>query len=220
MVEPLLALEAVTLTAPEGQAVFRDLDWRLDPGERRFVPGGAGGGCTALLRLCAGLAEPDQGRVLLAGTPLGRGPQHPFLARGDLGWVPSDGGLAVNLSLLDNVALPLRYARNLGRAEAERSALSWLETAGLAPRAHQRPAVPGDRECWAASLARAGAKGSRLWLVDRPAGGLDRAAIAAAEAVLERAAADPEVSLLLVGGAWMARFGRELQVGGGRVGEP
>ena len=218
MGETLLALEAVTLTAPEGQVVFQDLDWRLERGERRFVRGGFGGGCSALLRLCAGIAEPGQGRVLLAGAPLEAGQAHPFLARGDLGWVPSDGGLAVNLTLLDNVALPLRYARNLGRGEAERTAMAWLELAGLGSRALHRPSVPGERECWAASLARAAAKGSRLWLVDRPAGGLDLASIAAAEAILERAAADPEVAMLLVGDAWMARFGQELQVGTGRVG--
>jgi ABC-type transport system involved in cytochrome c biogenesis ATPase subunit len=100
MAEPLLALEAVTLNAPEGTAVFRDLDWRLERGERGYLPGGAGGGCTALLRLCAGIAEPDGGRVLLEGVALEPGLRHPFLARGDLGWVPSDGGLSVNLTLL------------------------------------------------------------------------------------------------------------------------
>jgi putative ABC transport system ATP-binding protein len=217
MAEPLLALEAVTLTAPGGQAVFQDLDWRLERGARHFVRGGFGGGCSALLRLCAGIAEPALGRVVLAGAPLEAGRQHPFLARGELGWVPSDGGLAVNLTLLENVALPLRYARNLGRAEAEATAMAWLERAGLGSRARQRPSVPGERDCWAASLARAAAKGSRLWLVDRPAGGLDLASVAAAEAILECAAADPEVTLLLVGGAWMARFGTELLVGNGRV---
>ena len=64
MPEPLLALEAMTLAAPEGAMVFQDLDWRLERGARRYAPGGAGGGCTALLRLCAGIAAPDRGRIL------------------------------------------------------------------------------------------------------------------------------------------------------------
>jgi len=137
--------------------------------------------------------------------------------------VPSDGGLAVNLSLLENVALPLRFAQNLGRIEAERSALAWLEQAGLGPWANQRPSVPGGPENWVASLARAAAKASRLWLVDRPAGGLDAASIQAAERILGQAAQDPEVTILLVGGAWMSALGRELSIGEGRVysgGEP
>ena len=56
MPEPILALEAVTLVAPEGRDVFRNLDWKLDRGARFHARGGAGGGCTALLRLCAALA--------------------------------------------------------------------------------------------------------------------------------------------------------------------
>ncbi|MGA2079853.1 MAG: ATP-binding cassette domain-containing protein [Holophaga sp.] len=218
MPEPLLALEAVTLTAPEGRPVFRDLDWRLDRGGRFHVRAGSGGGCTALLRLCAGIAEPDRGRVVLDGVPLSPDLHHPFLARGALGWVPSDGGLTVNLTLLDNVVLPLRFVLGQGRAAAERTALELLEQAGLGPQARQRPAVPGDRVSWLVSLARAAAKGSRLWLVDRPAGGLDAASIRAAGDLLERAAQDPDVTLLMVGGDWMSRFGDELQVGNGSVG--
>jgi ABC-type transporter Mla maintaining outer membrane lipid asymmetry ATPase subunit MlaF len=217
MPEPLLALEAVTLLAPEGRAVFTGLDWKLARGARFHAKGGAGGGCTALLRLCAGIAEPDSGRVVLDGVPLDPGATHPFLQRGHLGWVPSDGGLAVNLSLLQNVALPLRFAQNLGSKEAERTALGWLERAGLGARAHQRPAVPGDRESWVASLARAAAKGSRLWLVDRPAGGLDAASIQAAEEILGQASQDPDVTLLVVGGTWMSSPGLDLTIGNGRV---
>jgi ABC-type lipoprotein export system ATPase subunit len=74
-----------------------------------------------------------------------------------------------------------------------------------------------------ASLARAAAKGSRLWLVDRPAGGLDMASIQAAERILGQAAQDPEVTILVVGGTWLSSMGRELNVGNGRVfagGEP
>jgi predicted ABC-type transport system involved in lysophospholipase L1 biosynthesis ATPase subunit len=197
--------------------VFQNLDWTLARGARFHAKGGSGGGCTALLRLCAGIAEPDQGRVVLDGAPLEAGVPHPFLRGGHLGWVPSDGGLAVNLSLLQNVALPLRFAQNLGQREAERTALAWLEQAGLGPRAHRRPAVPGDRESWVASLARAAAKGSRLWLVDRPAGGLDADSIEAADRILGLAAQDPEVTLLLVGGTWMSGLGLDLTIDNGRV---
>ena len=217
MPEPILALEAVTLLSPEGRAVFRDLDWELPRGARFQARGGAGGGCTALLRLCAGIAEPNAGRVLLDGAPIEPGAHHPYLRRGLLGWVPSDGGLAVNLTLLENVALPLRFAQNLDRQEAERRAFDWLERAGLGPLARKRPAVPGDRDSWVASLARAAAKGSRLWLVDRPAGGLDLASIQAAELILSQAGLDPEVTIVLVGGAWMPSLGQELHIGNGRV---
>jgi len=215
---PLLALEAVTLVSPEGRSVFRDLHWQLSRGARFHAQSGAGGGATALLRLCAGLAEPDAGRVLLDGVPLSaEGPLHPFLARGALGWVPSDGGLAANLTLLENVMLPLRFALGLGRHAAERAARTWLEQAGLDQQLQERPAASDHRASWMTGLARAAAKGSRLWLVDRPLGGLDAAAALAAEAILDAAARDPEVTLVLVGGAWRSGLGRELSIGGGQV---
>jgi molybdate transport system permease protein len=153
--------------------------------------------------------------VVLDGVPLDpeRG-SHPFLTRGDLGWVPSDGGLLVNHSLLENVALPLRFARNLGKAEASRKAQEWLERVGLGAQAHQRPHVPGDGQAWLASLARAAARSPQLWLVDRPGGSLDAPSRIAARAVLEEAAGDPEVTLVLVGADWV---GEELSIEDGRV---
>jgi ABC-type lipoprotein export system ATPase subunit len=217
MPEPILALEALTLVAPDGRTVFQDLDWRMARGERYRLLGGAGSGCTALLRLCSGIGEPDAGRVVLDGAPLGIHRHHPFLARGDLGYVPSDGGLAVNLSLLENIALPLRYVRNQDRAEAERAALALLEAAGLGARARKRPVEPGDREAWLVSMLRAAARRPRLWLVDRPTGGMDAATIKASLYILGKVAEDADVSMLVVGGEWMPGLGGELRVAGGKV---
>jgi len=218
MPEPLLALEGVTLTAPDGRLVFEGLDFQLARGARFHLEGGLGTGATALLRLCAGLAAPDRGRVVLDGKVLDLDAlDHPFLHAGALGWVPTDGGLAVNLTLLDNVALPLRFALNLSRGEAADQAHRWLDEVGLGRVADQRPRVPADRVSWLASLARAGAKGSRLWLVDRPAGGLDAASIKAARDILGQAAQDPDVTMVTVGDAWMAALGDALKIEDGRL---
>ena len=212
----LLALEGITLVAPDGRTVFEDLDWQLERGARYHLQGGLGNGASALLRLCAGLARPQQGRVLLDGVPLDLDSlDHPYLNAGALGWVPTDGGLAVNLTLLDNIALPLRFSLLLEREEAEGRAAQWLELAGLTRLARTRPRVPADRTCWLASLARAGAKASKLWLVDRPAGGLDPASLHGARTMLERAAQDPETTLVMVGGEWMSALGMPLGIDDG-----
>lgn len=214
----LLALEGVTLEAPDGRTVFEDLTWRVERGGRVRLREGLGNGATALLKLCAGLIRPRSGRVVLDGVPLDpEGPAHPFAAAGLLGWVPTDGGLAANLTLLENAALPQRFARNVPREAAEAEAARWLALAGLAPLQGKRPAIPADRVCWLASLARAGAKGSTLWLVDRPAGGLDAASRTAARAVLEAAGRDPAATLVLVGGDWMAGLGEALRIEDGRI---
>lgn len=218
MPEPLLALEGVTLASPDGRTVFEGLDWRLEKGARWHLQGGLGTGATALLRLCSGLARPQAGRVLLDGMEVDVDAlSHPYINSGDLGWVPTDGGLAVNLTLLDNVALPLRFARKAGRDEARDEAMRWLERAGLERSAAARPRIPADRASWMTALARAGAKGSKLWLVDRPAGGLDSGSRRAAHAMLEWAARDPETTLVLVGDDWMGDLGSELRIEDGRL---
>jgi ABC-type ATPase involved in cell division len=218
MPEPLLTLEGVTLLSPEGLPVFQALDWRLEAGARFHLQGGQGNGASAFLRLCCGIARPETGTVLLEGAPLASATgRHAFLDRGALGYVPSDGGLAVNLSLLDNVALPLRFALNQGRAEAQACAEHWLDQAGLLALARQRPHVPGDGQSWLASLARAAAKQPRLWLVDRPAGGLDARSLRAALGLLEQVGQDPGVTMVLVGEDWMGALGRPLSLEDGRV---
>jgi len=218
MPSPLIALEGVTLLAPDGHPVFEDLDWEVAAGSRHYLSGGQGNGATALLRLWAGLARPVKGRILLDGLPLDLDAlNHPYINAGKLGWVPTDGGLAVNLTLLANVALPLRFALHVGREEAEDQANLWLERAGLARLAGSRPRIPPDRTCWLTALARAGAKGSRLWIVDRPPGALDGPSLRAARGILELAAQDAATTLVLVGGEWMSALGTEFRIDEGRL---
>jgi len=220
MSDALLALEGVTLRSPEGHLVFEGLDWRLQRGQRFHLKGVRGGGASAFLRLCCGIADPEAGRMVLDGAPLTSSyAPHPFLERGALGYVPSDGGLAVNMPLLGNVALPLRFALNLGRDEAEAEARRWLAKAGLLEAAHLRPRVPADTQAWLTSLARAVAKRPALLLVDRPPGGLEEPQRLAARDLLTEGGQDPAVAMILVGGAWLADLGRPMTIIESRVTE-
>ena len=218
MPETLLALEGVILRSPEGHLVFQDLNWQLPRGGRFHLKGVRGGGATAFLRLCCGIAEPEAGQVVLEGVALPAPyARHPFLERGALGFVPSDGGLAVNQSLQDNVALPLRFALQQGKEEAADNARLWLERVGLLELARQRPRVPADTQSWLASLARAAARKPDLWLVDRPSGGLDDASLQAARNLLLQCGADPSVTMVFVGGDWLADLGEPLLIIESRV---
>lgn len=164
-----LRFRQVYLRSPEGEDVFQDLDWTLPQGGRvRLDPGGASG-ATALLRLAAGLATPETGEVLLEGVAHRAGGfHHPSLALGRVGWVPTNGGLLVNQSLLANVALPLRAVGGLPRATAEAEARLWLDRAGLLACADRRPHAMDPVQGWLTALARTAASRPAIWLVDRP----------------------------------------------------
>lgn len=164
-----LAFRSIVLRSPEGEPVFQGLSWELPKQHRiRLDPGGAPG-ATALLRLATGLAVPERGEVLLEGQPhRGGGSMHSSLALGRVGWVPTHGGLLVNLSLLANVALPLRAVGGLPRATAEAEARLWLKKAGLLAVADRRPHTLDPVQAWLTALARTAASRPALWLVDRP----------------------------------------------------
>lgn len=198
----LVWIEGVSLVSRDGRQIFRNLDWNLPEGARMRIHASPGDGASALLRLCAGLADPDQGRVVLDGLPLGpHSFAHPFLKQGGIAWVPRDGGLLVNLSLRANVALPLRFLRGHTRLRADELAQGELEAAGLGLRAEDRPHALDPRERWLGALVRAKASEGRLWLVDVPPAPLDAQQRASAARLLGDAAATGGTSFVIIGQA-------------------
>ena len=198
----IVRIEGVSLESIEGRMVFQNLDWSLAAGGRARIYAPSGAGATALLRLCAGLADPQEGRVILDGVPLS--PYafgHPFLKQGGIGWIPKDGGLLVNQSLCANVALPLRFLRGHPRARAEEIAMAWLESAGLAAHACDRPHALEPVERWLGALVRAAASEASLWLLNQPPSSLDQRERSQVERILQHAGANPETAFVIVGNA-------------------
>ena len=200
MPEPLVAFEEVALTSPGGRLLLAGVDWTLGRGERVRIAGGRGSGATLLLRLCAGLAHPQLGRVVLAGVP--HHPlrfDHPYLRRGAVGWVPQEGELISNLTLLQNVALPLRFVLGRSQEEADETAFALLSRLGLGAGAGQRPDALTRQERKLGALARSALAGAELWLVDRPLEGMDGGERERALELLREGLAPPGATLLIAG---------------------
>lgn len=198
----VLRLKGVSLADAEGRPVFRGLSAALPARLRVRLHADSGGGATAFLRLCAGLAHPFEGRVILGDAPLDpHAFRHPFLGHGLLGWVPTEGGLLANQTLRTNLALPLRFLRGLRRAEAEAQAEAALAAAGLGPLAGLRPHGLDPKERWLGALARAAVLGPALWLVDRPPAELDPQEAAAADRLLQEGPGGEAAGLFALGAA-------------------
>lgn len=206
MADPLLVFEGVALRSEEGKVVFRDLDWSLERGAKVRVRAASGQDASVLLRLASGLALPQEGRVILDGVPLGPYTfDHPFLARGAVGWVPREGGLLANQTLLANVALPLLFTKRMGRSDAESLASRALEEAGIPDLAGHRPHTLDPGERWLGALIRAALMTPELWLVDQPPGMLTRRIQETASALLERAASSSSAMLIVGEASWLPR---------------
>lgn len=165
----MLTLEEVACLRGQ-RLLFERVSLRLGPGEAALVTGPNGAGKSSLLRIAAGLLRPSAGRIE-------RGAR--IALEGELSALDPDQALGVALSFwarLDGVG-----------ADAVLRALDRLDLQALAP-VPVRFLSTGQRR--RAGLARLAAGGARVWLLDEPGNGLDRAALERLDALLADHRAD------------------------------
>lgn len=120
-----------------------------------------------------GLERPPTGRVIVYGTVAADLPRREQLAfRRRVGYLPAGEGLLHNLSLRDNVALPLRFGSPASPRAIDGRVGVMLAAVRVAPVADRRPAQVNEEERRRAALARAIAFDPALLLLEQPFDGL------------------------------------------------
>lgn len=144
----------------------------LDVSRGEFVAllGPSGCGKSTTLMAVAGFVEPDEGSITLAGREITR--LAPEKRR--MGIVFQDYALFPHLSVLDNVAFPLRM-RGMGRREREAKALAVLDQVQLPHKSiHARPNELSGGQRQRVAVARALVFDPVMLLMDEPLAALDR----------------------------------------------
>jgi putative ABC transport system ATP-binding protein len=154
---------------PEEIHAVRDATLQLHPAEVLAVVGPSGSGKTTLLNLLCGWESPDGGEVLWRGDPGRPLDERPWT---DVAIVPQDLGLLGELSIRENVELPLRLGRAL-TADGRARAAALLEGLGLDQLAERAPDEVSLGEQQRTALARALVVSPRLLLADEPTGHQD-----------------------------------------------
>jgi putative ABC transport system ATP-binding protein len=143
-------------------------------GEFIALLGASGSGKSTLLNLIAGLDRPDSGAIVVEGENLATldSQQLAQYRRHTVGMVFQSFNLVPNMTLYENVELPMRFAE-VRRRERKTRAREALERVGLSDRMKHRPSEMSGGEQQRAALARALVNQPKLLLADEPTGNLD-----------------------------------------------
>jgi len=154
----------------DGEAfVVRDVSFVLQPGEFLTLLGPSGSGKTTILMMIAGFEALSRGSIRVDGRDIaGALPE-----QRNFGIVFQGYALFPHMSVLDNVAFPLRMKGVAARAR-QRQAAEMLEKVGLEGFAARRPHELSGGQQQRVALARALVFAPDALLLDEPLGALDR----------------------------------------------
>jgi putative ABC transport system ATP-binding protein len=173
-----LALELLRVEyAYRRDVALRGVSLKVGPGEVVAITGPSGCGKSTLLHCAAGILRPHAGTVQLAGQNLADLSEtvRTRLRRTQAGIVLQIGQLVPDLTLIDNVALPLLLEGH-DRAGARRAAQEWLDRVGVGADATAVPGELSGGQNQRAAVARALVTGPAIVFADEPTGSLDSVA--------------------------------------------
>jgi len=173
------------------------VDLAVARGQFVAVYGRAGAGKTSLLRVAAGLARPETGRVLFEGRDLAGCSRRDLVAlhRTAIAWVDRAGPHSRELAMDTYVALALYRQR--GGAAARRQAAAALDLIGVGAAAGLRWDDLPDSERALVSIAKALVRSPRLLVVDDPTHGFGMAERERVLGLLRTTAEELQIAVLM-----------------------
>ena len=169
-----------------GRTILRDIDLSVPRGSITAVLGPSGSGKSTLLAALTGELVPAAGTVEVFGQPLPREGRALLEMRKGIGVLLQGNGLLTDLSVADNVALPLRTHTRLPAALVKRLVDLKLNAVGLLAAADAYPRELSGGMARRVALARALALDPPLMIYDEPLTGLDPIASGVIMSLIQR----------------------------------
>ena len=197
----MIELRQVSRTYKMGEHEIHALDHVdlvVDDGEFVAVVGPSGSGKSTLLHVIGGLDTPTNGQVVVDGKDLSQaGDRALALFRNQrIGFVFQTFNLQPTYTALENVALPLVFAKVLPKERTARAQTA-LEAVGLADRLRHKPGQLSGGERQRVAIARALVTEPAYILADEPTGNLDTTTSREIVSLLDRLHQEQEITVLL-----------------------
>jgi putative ABC transport system ATP-binding protein len=147
----------------------------IQPGEYVSISGPSGCGKSTLLSLLGLLDTPTDGKYRLSAVPvedIGVN-ERARIRNKEIGFVFQAFNLIGDLTVAENVELPLSYREGVGRKERRDKALTALERVGMAHRLNHYPSQLSGGQQQRVAVARALVGDPSILLADEPTGNLD-----------------------------------------------
>ena len=160
----MLRIESIHVAIQSVQ-VLRGLSLEVNGGTMVGLVGRNGAGKTTLMRSVMGHLAPSQGRILFEGQDLAAVPKHARAALG-IGYMPEDRGLVPELTVEENILVPVWTSKTLKVAARLKFVYDVLPE--LIEMRHRRALLLSGGQQKLVALARALAVGTRLLLLDEP----------------------------------------------------
>ena len=148
------------------------IDLTIGEGEFVSIIGPSGSGKSTLLNMLGALDSPDSGHVIINGVDLASQKDLSDFRRHEIGFVFQLHNLLPNLTVQENVEIPLMDAK-MSEKDKHRRALLFIEAVGLLDKKNQKPNKLSGGERQRVAIARALVNFPSIILADEPTGALD-----------------------------------------------
>ena len=178
--------------------VLKDINLNVKEGERIVICGPSGSGKSTVIRCINHLEEHQKGKIIVHGEEITGDVKQLERLRTDVGMCFQHFNLFPHLSILDNLTLAPIWVKKVPKAEAEATAMKYLERVKIPDQANKYPGQLSGGQQQRVAIARSLCMDPKVMLFDEPTSALDPEMISEVLDVMVELANEGGMTMLVV----------------------